>query len=47
MAALQNQNGSWRVIFWYDGKQRAFTIGEVKPADAQGSDGGTAEAAEA
>jgi hypothetical protein len=34
MAALQNRNGSWRVIFWYDGKQRAFTIGEVKPADA-------------
>jgi integrase len=34
MAALQNRNGSWRVIFWYDGKQRAFTVGEVKPADA-------------
>jgi len=34
MAALQNRNGSWRVIFRYDGKQRAFTICEVSAADA-------------
>src|SRR5712692_9381084 len=34
MAALQNRNGSWRVIFWYKWQQHAFTVGEVKPADA-------------
>ncbi len=34
MAALQNRKGSWRVIFWYEGQQHAFTIGEVSAADA-------------
>jgi integrase len=34
MAALQNRNGSWRVIFWHKGQQHAFTIGEVSAADA-------------
>jgi integrase len=34
MAALQNRNGSWRVIFWYQGQQHAFTVGEVTAADA-------------
>jgi integrase len=34
MAALQERNGSWRVIFWYGKRQHAFTIGEVDAADA-------------
>jgi hypothetical protein len=29
MAALQERNGSFRLIFLYHGKQRTFTIGEV------------------
>jgi integrase len=29
MAALQERNGSFRIIFRYQGKQRSFTIGEV------------------
>ena len=29
MASMQNRNGSWRVIFRYNGEKRHFTIGEV------------------
>jgi integrase len=32
MAALQERNGSFRLIFWFHGKQHTFTIGRV-PAD--------------
>jgi integrase len=34
MAALQNRNGSWRVIFWCKGSQHAFTVGEISATDA-------------
>src|SRR5262245_50668169 len=32
MAALQERNGSFRLLFWHHGKQHTFTIGQV-PAD--------------
>ena len=35
MAALQERNGSYRVIFNYRGKQRAFTLGRVSEAEAK------------
>jgi integrase len=35
MAALQNRNGSYRVLFEYQRKQRAFTIGRVTEAEAR------------
>jgi integrase len=35
MAALQERNGSYRVIFNYRGKQRAFTLGRVAEAEAR------------
>jgi integrase len=35
MAALQKRNGSFRLIFWYHGKQHAFTIGEVSEEEAE------------
>jgi integrase len=35
MAALQERNGSYRVIFNYRGKQRAFTLGRVAEAEAE------------
>jgi integrase len=34
MAALENRNGSWRVIFRYKGQRHVFTIGPVSAADA-------------
>jgi hypothetical protein len=34
MASIENRNGSWRVIFRYQGKKRYFTIGEVSHSDA-------------
>jgi ribosomal protein S4E len=35
MAALQERNGSYRVIFNYKRKQRAFTLGKVTEAEAK------------
>jgi hypothetical protein len=35
MAALQNRNGSYRVLFEYQRKQRAFTIGRVSESEAR------------
>ena len=35
MAALQNRNGSFRVFFEYQRKQRVFTIGRVTDAEAK------------
>ena len=35
MAALQERNGSYRVIFSYRGKQRTFTLGRVTEAEAK------------
>jgi integrase len=35
MAALQNRNGSYRVLFEYRRKQHAFTIGRVSEAEAR------------
>src|ERR1700722_10581532 len=34
MAALQERNGSYRILFYHHGKQHAFTIGEVKADEA-------------
>lgn len=34
MASIESRNGSWRVIFRYNGDKRFFTIGEVSAADA-------------
>lgn len=34
MAALQERNGSYRILFNYRGRQRAFTIGRVVEAEA-------------
>ena len=34
MAGLQFRNGSYRIIFRYQGKQHAFTLGEVSPDEA-------------
>jgi hypothetical protein len=28
MAALQERNGSFRLLFWHHGKQHTFTIGQ-------------------
>ncbi len=35
MAAIQERNGSFRVIFRHHGKQHTFTLGRVSPAEAQ------------
>lgn len=35
MASLQERNGSYRILFSYQGKLRAFTIGKVAPAEAE------------
>ncbi len=35
MAGLQSRNGSWRIIFWYAGKQHSLWLGEVKELEAQ------------
>ena len=35
MATVQERNGSYRVIFNYRGKQRAFTLGRVAEAEAK------------
>ncbi len=35
MAALQNRNGSYRVFFEYQRKQRVFTLGRVTEAEAR------------
>src|SRR5271165_4728509 len=35
MASLQNRNGSYRVFFEYQRKQRVFTIGRVSEAEAK------------
>jgi integrase len=34
MAALQERNGSFRLIFWHHGKQQTFTIGQVSEDEA-------------
>lgn len=34
MASLQHRNGSYRVLFRYNGKQHAFTLGEVSKEEA-------------
>ena len=34
MAALQNRNGSYRIFFEYQRKQRVFTVGHVTEAEA-------------
>ena len=35
MAGLQHRNGSYRIIFRYQGKQHAFTLGEVSQEEAE------------
>jgi hypothetical protein len=35
MAGLQSRNGSWRIIFWYKGKQHSFFLGEVAESEAR------------
>ena len=35
MAAIQNRNGSYRIFFEYQRKQRVFTIGRVSEAEAK------------
>jgi hypothetical protein len=35
MAGLQQRNGSYRILFRYQGKQQAFTLGEVGPDEAE------------
>ena len=35
MASLQNRNGSYRIFFEYQRKQRVFTIGRVSEAEAK------------
>ena len=35
MASLQERNGSFRIIFSYQGKLHAFTIGKVELAEAE------------
>jgi hypothetical protein len=35
MAALQERNGSFRLIFWFHGKQHTFTIGHVHEHEAR------------
>src|SRR5580692_471595 len=35
MASLQERNGSYRILFSYHGKLHAFTIGKVKPNEAE------------
>ena len=35
MASLQNRNGSYRIFFEYQRKQRVFTIGRVAEAEAK------------
>jgi hypothetical protein len=35
MAALLERNGSFRLIFWYHGKQPTFTIGQVSEDEAK------------
>jgi integrase len=35
MAGLQCRNGSWRIIFWYQGKQYSFWVGEVAEHEAK------------
>jgi integrase len=39
MAALQERNGSFRVIFRYQGKQRSFTLGRVSRDEAEAKAG--------
>jgi integrase len=34
MAALQDRNGSFRILFRYNGKQHTFTVGAVSPDEA-------------
>jgi hypothetical protein len=35
MAGLQSRNGSWRVLFWYKGKQHTFWLGPVQEHEAR------------
>ena len=35
MASLQERNGSYRILFCHHGKLHAFTIGKVKPDEAE------------
>ena len=35
MAWTQSRNGSWRILFRYEGKQHAFLLGEVKEREAE------------
>jgi hypothetical protein len=39
MAALQERNGSFRLIFRYQGKQRSFTLGRISRQEADGKAG--------
>lgn len=39
MASLQERNGSYRVLFCYDGKLHTFTIGKVKQDEAENKAG--------
>jgi integrase len=39
MSALQERNGSYRVIFRYQGKQQAFTLGAVSQSEAEAKAG--------
>lgn len=35
MAAVQERNGSYRILFWHSGKQHTFTLGGVTEAEAK------------
>jgi mRNA-degrading endonuclease RelE of RelBE toxin-antitoxin system len=35
MATLQERNGSFRVLFCYNGKRETFTIGKVSRQEAE------------
>ena len=34
-AALQERNGSYRILFWHNGKQHTFTLGNVEESEAK------------
>ena len=35
MAALQERNGSFRVLFYHNGKRETFTIGKIRRQEAE------------
>ena len=39
MAGLQERNGSFRIIFRYQGRQRTFTLGQVGRDEAEAESG--------